>query len=164
MPTSVKPIPEGFHTIQPGLVVRNAVQAIDFYKKALGAQEISRLPGPDGKIMHAELRIGDSVFFLSEENPNMGFVKSPQSLGGSTVSINVYVSDVDHVFKQALSSGAKETMPVADQFWGDRYGSVTDPFGYVWGIATHKENLSNDEIQKRARNFFAEMAQQRKTA
>ncbi|HZS29592.1 MAG TPA: VOC family protein [Candidatus Angelobacter sp.] len=163
MPISVKPIPEGFHTIQPGLVVRNAVQAIDFYKKALGAQEISRMPGPDGKIMHAELKIGDSVFFLSEENPNMGFVKSPQTLGGSTVSINVYVPDVDQVFKQAISSGAKESMPVADQFWGDRYGSIADPFGYVWGIATHKENLSNDEIQKRARNFFAEMAQ-KKTA
>lgn len=164
MPTSVKPIPEGFHTIQPGLVVRNAVQAIDFYKKALGAQELMRMPGPDGKIMHAELKVGDSVLFLSEENPNMGFVKSPQTLGGSTVSINVYVPDVDHVFKQAISAGAKETMPVADQFWGDRYGTITDPFGYVWGIATHKENLSNDEIQKRARNFFAEMSQQRKTA
>lgn len=164
MPTSVKPIPDGFHTIQPSLVVRNAVQAIDFYKKALGAQEISRMPGPDGKIMHAELRIGDSVLFLSEENPNMGFAKSPQTLGGCTGSLNVYVPDVDQVFKQAISAGAKEAMPVADQFWGDRYGLLTDPFGYVWGIATHKENLSNDEIQKRARNFFAETAQQRKTA
>ena len=164
MPASVRPIPEGFHTIQPALVVRNAVQAIDFYKKALGAQELSRLAGPDGKIAHAELKIGDSVFFLSEENPNMGSVKSPQTLGGSTISLNVYVSDVDKTFHQAISSGAKETMPVADQFWGDRYGSLTDPFGYVWGIATHKENLTSDEIQKRARDFFANMAQQRKTA
>lgn len=164
MPTSVRPIPEGFHTIQPALVVRNALQAIEFYKKALGAQEISRMPGPDGKIMHAELKIGDSVFFLSEENPNMGFVKSPQSLGGSTVSLNVYVTDVDKAFNQAISSGAKETMPVADQFWGDRYGTLTDPFGYVWGIATHKENLTPDEVQKRARDFFANMGQQRKTA
>lgn len=164
MPASVKPIPEGFHSIQPSLIVRNAVQAIDFYKKALGAQELVRMPGPDGKIMHAELKIGDSVLFLSEENPNMGFCKSPQTLGGCTVSLNVYVPDVDKVFNQAISAGAKETMPVADQFWGDRYGTLTDPYGYVWGIATHKENLTSDEMQKRAHDFFASMAQQRKTA
>ncbi len=164
MPASVKPIPENFHTIQPALIVRNAVQAIEFYKKALGAQELMRMPGPDGAIMHAELKIGDSVVFIGEENPNMGFCKSPQTLGGCTVSLNVYVPDADKVFNQAVSAGAKETMPVADQFWGDRYGLLTDPYGYVWGIATHKENLTSDEVQKRARDFFANMAQQRKSA
>src|SRR5215467_6899730 len=107
MPTIVKPIPEGYHTITPSLIVRGAAQAIDFYKKALGAQELMRMPGPDGKIMHAELKIGDSVVFISEENPNMGFCKSPQTLGGCTVSLNVYVPDVDKVFNQAVSAGAK---------------------------------------------------------
>lgn len=162
MPTIVKPIPEGFHTITPSLVVRGAAQAIDFYKKALGAQEIMRMPGPDGKLMHAELKIGDSVVFLSDETPNMGLCKSPQTLGGCSGTLNVYVSDVDRVFKQAIDAGGKEAMPVADMFWGDRYGTLTDPFGYVWGIGTHKENLSADEVQTRARDFFASMA--KKTA
>jgi len=162
MPASVKPIPEGFHTIQPSLIVRGASQAIDFYKKALGAQELMRMPGPDGKIMHAELKIGDSVVFISDESPNMGFSKSPQTLGGCTGTLNVYVSNVDQVFKQAISAGAKEAMPVADMFWGDRYGTLTDPFGYVWGIATHKENVSSDELQRRSQEFFANM--QRKSA
>lgn len=164
MPTSVNPIPEGFHTIQPSLIVRNAAQAIDFYKKALGAEELVRMPSPDGKIMHAELKIGDSVIFISEESPNMGFCKSPQTLGGCTGTLNVYVSDADKTFNQSISAGAKETVPIADMFWGDRYGIVTDPYGYVWGIATHKENLTPAEMQQRARDFFANMAQQRKTA
>src|SRR5215467_9484109 len=162
MTTSVKPIPEGFHTVTPSLIVRDAVTAIDFYKKALGAQELMRMPGPDGKIMHAELKIGDSVIFVTDENPNMGFCKSPQTLGGCTSTLNVYVPDVDQVFNQAISAGGKEAMPVADMFWGDRYGTLTDPFGYVWGIGTHKENLSGEEIQTRARDFFASMA--KKTA
>ena len=163
MTTSVKPVPEGFHTIQPGLVIRDAAKAIDFYKKALGALELMRMPGPDGKIMHAELKIGDSVIFISEEHPQMGTVKAPQTLGASTCVLNLYVPNVDELFKQAIAAGGKEVMPVADQFWGDRYGSFVDPFGLNWGIATHKEDLSQQEMGKRAQEFFASMAQ-RKTA
>ena len=150
MTTSAKPIPDGLHTVTPAIVVRDAAKAIDFYKRALGAQELMRMPGPDGKIMHAELRIGDSVIFISDENPQMGNVKSPQSLGGCTVSLNVYVPNVDEVFKQAIAAGGKEAMAVADQFWGDRYGNFIDPFGFSWGVATHKEDLSQQEMGKRA--------------
>ena len=163
MPTSAKPIPEGFHTVTPSLVVQDAARAIDFYKKALNAQEISRMAGPDGKIMHAELKIGDSIIFLSDEFPGMGATKSPQTLGGCTGSLNIYVNNVDDVFKQAISAGGKESMPVADMFWGDRYGSFTDPFGHVWGVGTHKEDLTAKEVEQRAKDFFASMAQ-RKTA
>jgi len=163
MAISAKPIPEGFHSIQPGLVIRDAAKAIDFYKKALGAQELMRMPGPDGKIMHAELKIGDSVIFLSEEMPMPGNVKSPQTLGGCTCVLNVYVPNVDELFKQAIAAGAKESMPVADQFWGDRYGSFVDPFGLSWGLATHKEDVSPQDMGKRAQAFFASMAE-KKTA
>jgi len=161
MAVSAKPIPEGFHTVTPALVVRDAAKAIDFYKKALGAQELVRMPSPDGKIMHAELKIGDSIIFLSDEMPMPGSVKSPQSLGGSTCTLNVYVPNVDDVFKQAIAAGGKESMPVADQFWGDRYGTLVDPFGYSWGIATHKEDLSPAEMRERSQKFFASMAQQK---
>ena len=163
MAVSAKPIPEGFHTVTPALAVKDAAKAIDFYKKALGAQEIMRMPGPDGKIMHAELKIGDSIIFLGEENPQMGNVKSPQTLGGCTGTLNVYIPNVDEVFRQAIAAGGKEAMPVEDQFWGDRYGSFTDPFGYSWGLATRKEDLSPQEMGKRAQEFFASVAQ-RKTA
>jgi PhnB protein len=162
MTLSNKPIPEGFHSVTPALVVRGASKAIEFYKKALGAQELVRMPGPDGSIMHAELKIGDSIIFVSDESP-MGHAKSPQTLGGCTGSLNVYVPNVDETFKQAISAGGKETMPVADQFWGDRYGSLTDPFGCVWGIGTHKEDLSPAEMQQRMQDFFATM-QKKKTA
>ncbi len=157
MANSVKPVPEGFHAVTPALVVRDAAKAIDFYKKALGAQELMRMPGPDGKIMHAEIKIGDSIVFISDENPQMGHVKSPQTLGGCTGTLNVYVPNVDTLFKQALAAGGKESMPVADQFWGDRYGSFIDPFGFVWGVATHKEDLSAPEMKERAQEFFANM-------
>ena len=163
MAIAARPIPQGLHTVTPGLVVRGAAQAIDFYKKALGAKELMRMPGPDGKIMHAELKIGDSVIFISDEVPGMGNTKSPQTLGGCTNTLNVFVPDVDQVFKQAISAGAKEAMPVADQFWGDRYGSLIDPFGFMWGIGTHKEDLSEAEMKKRAQDFFAKM-QQKKSA
>ena len=163
MTISPKPIPEGFHSVTPALVVRDAAKAIDFYKRALGAQELVRMPSPDGKIMHAELKIGDSIIFLSDENPNMGAAKSPQTLGFSTGSLNIYVPNVDDVFKQAIAAGGKEAMPVADQFWGDRYGSFVDPFGHVWGLATHKEDLSGKEMEQRMQEFFASMAK-RKTA
>jgi PhnB protein len=163
MTASSKPVPEGFHTVTPSLVARDAAKAIEFYKKALGAQELMRMPSPDGKIMHAELKIGDSIIFISDENPHMGNVKSPQTLGGCTGVLNIYVPNVDDVYKQALAAGGKESMPVADQFWGDRYGSFVDPFGYSWGVATHKEDVSPQEMGERAKAFFANMAQ-RKTA
>ncbi|HZI56972.1 MAG TPA: VOC family protein, partial [Verrucomicrobiae bacterium] len=150
-----------FHTVTPSLVVRDAPKAIEFYKKALGAQELSRMPGPDGKIMHAELKIGDSIIFIADENPQMGNIKSPQSLGGCTGGLNIYVRNVDETFKQAITAGGKEAMPVADQFWGDRYGSFIDPFGYSWGVATHKEDVSPKEMGERAQQFFAKMAKQK---
>jgi PhnB protein len=164
MPTSAKPIPEGFHTVTPSLVVQGAAKAIDFYKKALGAEELVRMPGPDGKIMHAELKIGDSIIFISDEFPGMGVSKSPQTLGGCTGVLNLYVNDVDKTFQQAISAGGKESMPVTDQFWGDRYGSFVDPFGHAWGVGTHKEDLTAQEMQERMEDFMAKMAQQKKTA
>jgi PhnB protein len=164
MTPSVRPIPEGFHTITPTLTVRNAAKAIDFYKKALGAQELMRMASPDGKIGHAELRIGDSIIFLSDEMPNMG-CKSPESVGGSTGTLYLYVQDVDRAFQQAVDAGGKVTMPVSDMFWGDRHGSFVDPFGHTWSLSTHKEDLTADQIEGRAQAFFAQMAQaQRKTA
>ena len=160
---AVRPVPEGFHTITPSLVVQNAAQAIDFYKRALGAEEVMRMATPDGKIGHAELKIGDSIIFLSDEFPNMGTCKSPQTLGGCTSTLNLYVKDVDSLFQRAISAGGKTTMPVADMFWGDRYGTFTDPFGCAWGIGTHKADLSPQEIEKRAKDFYAGMTQ-KKTA
>lgn len=161
MTTSAKPIPEGFHSVTPSLTVRGASQAIDFYKKALGAQELVRMPGPDGTIMHAELKIGDSIIFISDEAPGRGVNKSPQTLGGCTGSLNIYVANVDETFKQAIAAGGKETMPVADQFWGDRYGSFVDPFGHTWGVGTHKEDLNAQQMQERMQAFFKSMAQQK---
>jgi uncharacterized glyoxalase superfamily protein PhnB len=119
------------------------------------------MASPDGKIMHAELKIGDSIIFLSEEMPMPGSVKSPHTLGGCTCTLNVYVPNADETFNQAIAAGAKESMPVADQFWGDRYGSLMDPFGYSWGIATHKEDLSPAEMRERTQQFFATMAKQK---
>jgi PhnB protein len=158
---SSKPVPEGFHSVTPSLIVRGAAQAIDYYKKALGAQELMRMASPDGKIGHAELKIGDSIIFVSDEMPNMGVSKSPQTLGGCTGTLNLYVEDVDKTFQQAISAGGKATMPVADMFWGDRYGTFSDPFGHHWGIGTHKEDLSEQEIEERAKDFFASMAQKK---
>ena len=160
MPSSVKPVPEGFHTVTPSLVVRDAAKAIDFYKKALGAEELVRMPGPDGKIMHAELKIGDSIIFLSDEVPHSS-AKSPQTLGASTGVLNLYVQDVDNAFQRAVDAGGKVSMPVADQFWGDRYGSLVDPFGHTWGIGTHKEDLSPEQMKERMNAFFAQMAQRK---
>jgi len=154
MAVSAKPIPEGFHTVTPALVVRDAAKAIDFYKKALGAQELVRMPSPDGKIMHAELKIGDSIIFLSDEMPMPGGIKSPQTLGGCTCTLNVYVPNVDETFKQAIAAGGKESMPVADQFWGDRYGQLADPFGHKWSLGQRKTTLSEDEIQEASKVFF----------
>ncbi len=158
----VSKIPQGFHTVTPSLVVRGAAQAIDFYKKALGAEELMRMEGPDGKIGHAELKIGDSVIFLTDESPAMG-TKSPQTLGGAAGNLYLYVEDVDSAFRRAVDAGGKTTMPVSDMFWGDRYGSFVDPFGHTWGLSTHTQDLSEPEIEKRAADFYAQMAQ-KKTA
>jgi PhnB protein len=149
MTNKVKPIPEGYHTATPYLIVKDAARAIEFYKKAFGATELMRMPGPGGKIGHAEIKIGDSPIMLADEVPGMGF-RSPESLGGSPISILLYVEDVDVVFSEALAAGAKVQRPVADQFYGDRTGGVTDPFGHVWYIATHKEDVSPEEMKKRA--------------
>ena len=161
MPASTKPVPQGFHTVTPSLTVRNAAQAIDFYKKALGAQELNRMEMPDGKIGHAELKIGDSIIFLSDEMPGMGMSKSPQTLGGCTGVLNLYVPDVDTAFERAVTAGAKTAMPVADMFWGDRYGTFVDPFGFAWGMATHKEDVSPADMEMRMKEAFAAMAEKK---
>jgi PhnB protein len=158
MSESPKTIPEGYHSINTYLVVRNADRAIEFYKKAFGAEERFRMSGPDGKaIMHAELKIGDSIFMLSEESKEMK-AHSPESIGGSPVSMYVYVRDVDQIFNQAVSEGATVLKPVNDQFYGDRSGYLKDPFGHLWSIATHKKDLSPDELRKAGEAFFEEMS------
>jgi PhnB protein len=157
----VPAVPSGYGTITPQLTVREATAALDFYKRAFGARELMRMPGPGGKIMHAELKIGDSVFFVNDEFPDMGpGPRAPQSLGGSTGVLHVYVRDVDTAFRQAVDAGAQVRMPVADMFWGDRYGKVADPFGHEWGLATHKEDLSPAEQKRRADAFARQMGQQ----
>ena len=158
MPT--KAIPDGYRTATPYLVVRNAAQAIEFYKKAFKAQEIMRMATPDGKIGHAELKIGDSIIFLADESPRMPN-KSPQTLGGCTSGVMLYVDDVDTTFQQAVDAGGKTQMPVADMFWGDRYGSLMDPYGHIWSVATHKEDVAPGEMEKRAQAFYAQMAKQK---
>ena len=158
MTPKTKPVPPGFHTITPMLTVREVDKAIDFYKRALGAEERMRVLGPDGKsIMHAEIKIGDSIIMLGEEQPAHGS-RGPQSLGGTPVSLYFYVEDVDRAFNRAISAGATMLMPVADMFWGDRCGQLTDPCGHKWMLATHKEDLSHEEIEKRGAAFFAQMA------
>jgi PhnB protein len=164
MAPSKTPIPKGYHTVTPTLTVRNAADAIEFYKKALDAEEVMRFEGPDGKITHAEIKIGDSVVFLGDEMPAMG-VKSPQTLGGASGSLYLYVEDVDKSFQRAINAGGKEKMPVTDMFWGDRFGQFVDPYGHAWGISTHKEDLSQQEMSVRAKDFYAQMEQaQRKSA
>jgi PhnB protein len=150
-----RPIPQGYHTVTPYLIVQGAARAIAFYKQALGAAELLRMDGPGGSILHAEIKIGDSPVMLADETPDMGF-KGPQSLGGTPVSLLVYVEDVDARVAQAVAAGATLLRPVQDQFYGDRSGTLVDPFGHTWTIATHKEDLSPDEINRR---FAAMMAQ-----
>jgi PhnB protein len=149
---AVAPIPAGYHSVTPYLVVRGAADAIAFYKKAFDATELLRLPLPGGKIAHAEVKIGDSPVMLADESDEY---RGPQPGGGAPVSLMVYVADVDRVFAQALAAGAKEMRPVADQFYGDRLGTLVDPFGHVWSLATHVEDVAPDEIDRR----FAKMAQ-----
>jgi len=158
MTPSVKPVPAGYHTVTPTLTVRETDKAIEFYKRAFGAEERLRFLGPDEKsIVHAEIRIGNSIIMLSEERLDMG-CRGPQSLGGTPVGLYLYVKDADQSFNRAVSAGAKADMPVTDMFWGDRCGQVTDPFGHKWSLATHKEDLAPQEIRKRAEAFFAQMA------
>jgi len=149
MTKQVKPVQEGYHSITPYLVVQDAARALDFYQRVFGAKEIVRMNNPQGRVGHAEIRIGDSILMLAEETPNSG-VRCPQSLNGSTVSIFVYLEDVDSVFNKALSAGAQEVQRPADMFWGDRYGRLTDPFGHSWSLATHIEDVTPEEIGRRA--------------
>jgi uncharacterized glyoxalase superfamily protein PhnB len=151
-------IPPGRHTVGPHLVVRNAAEAIEFYKKAFGAQELSRMPTPDGKfVLHAELQIGDSVVMLCDEFPGMERWVSPQSLDGTTVALHIWCEKVDAAFKRAVKAGARVSMPLADMFWGDRYGRVTDPFGHEWSLGAHIRDLTPAEITKAAEAYFKEM-------
>jgi PhnB protein len=157
MPKQGKPIPEGSHSLTPYLVCRDAPKAIEFYKKAFGARELTRMPGPGGSVMHAELKIGDSIVMMGDASPEMG-APSPQELGGSPVALMLYVKDCDAVFQRAVEAGATVTMPLGDMFWGDRYGQLKDPFGHRWSIGTHKVDLTARQRAAAHEAFMAEMA------
>ena len=155
-----KPIPEGFHTLTPSFTFKDSLKAIEFYKKAFGATVLDLLPNLNGQgTMHATIQIGNSILMMGDETPNPNCGKSAQTLGGSPISLYLYVADVDAAFKQALAAGAIQTMPVMDMFWGDRCGSLKDPFGYSWMIGTHKQDLTQAEITQGATAFFASMSQ-----
>jgi PhnB protein len=155
MSPKVSPIPQGYHTVTPSIMVRGAAEALDFYRKAFNAEETLRMPGPDGQIIHAEFRIGNSVMMLGEEMPEMGG-KSPQSLGGSPVSFFIYLENVDEAWQRAINAGANQVMPLADMFWGDRAGCVDDPFGHHWWLAQHVADLTPEEIKKGQEEFFSQ--------
>jgi len=152
----VKPIPEGYHTVTPYLAVDDAAKAIEFYTKAFGAKESLRMDGPGGKIAHAELQLGDSLVMVSDPFPQAS-TQPPSALGGTSASVFLYVEDVDAFVKRAVDAGAKVTMEVADQFWGDRFGSIQDPFGHSWSIATHVEDVPPEEMAERAERAMAAM-------
>jgi PhnB protein len=156
MAKKAQAIPKGYHTVTPNLFVAGAVKAIDFYKKALGAEELMRFAGPDGKIMHAEIKIGDSIIMVADEMLDQG-VKGPKSLGGSPVSLFIYGENVDAAWKRAIDAGAKPLIPLDDQFWGDRGGCIEDPFGHHWWLAQHTQDLTPDEIRKGAEEFQSHM-------
>jgi len=147
---AAKPIPDGFHSLTPHIVVKGAAKAIDFYKQAFGAEEINRAAMPDGSIMHALLRVGDSMLMLNDEFPQM-HAMGPTSIGGTPVTLHLYVQDADKTWQRAVQAGAKVKMPIADMFWGDRYGIVSDPFGHDWAIATHTKDLTPDQIMAAAK-------------
>jgi PhnB protein len=153
---TVKAIPTGYHTLTPYMTVRDALRAIEFYKQAFGATERGVMKGPDGKVMHAELKIGDSIVMLGEESPAYGAL-SPLSIGGSGLGLHIYVEDVDSAFDRAVKAGAKAEMPVSDMFWGDRYGKLVDPFGHKWSIATHKADLSPEEMERGMKEMMKDM-------
>jgi uncharacterized glyoxalase superfamily protein PhnB len=156
MPNPVRAIPEGFHSITPALTCKGAAGAIDFYKSIFGATEIMRMPGPDGRVMHGEIRIGDSVLFVSDKFPGMSCAPTPGAT--NPVYIFLYTENVDATFNRAVAAGAKVDMPLADQFWGDRYGKITDPFGHQWGLAQHVEDVAPEEMQRRSQEWTAKMA------
>lgn len=158
MAGNVKAVREGSHTITPHLIVRGGNKAIEFYKKAFGAEVRGVHNTPDGKVMHAELRIGDSVIMLADEFPGMEGCASPEALGGSPVVLNLYREDIDSLFNQAVGAGATVTMPLGDQFWGDRYGQLKDPFGHAWALGQHIEDVAPEEMERRARAAFEQMA------
>ena len=155
MAKKVQAIPKGYHTVTPNICVAGADRAIEFYKRAFGAEELNRFAGPDGKIMHAEIRIGDSVIMLGDEMPEQG-AKSPTSYGGTPVGFFIYKESVDSAWKQAVDAGAKAVVPLADQFWGDRTGCLEDPFGHRWWLAQHIQDLSPDELRQRAEEAFSQ--------
>jgi len=157
MANKTQAIPKGYHTVTPSLFVAGAAKAIEFYKKAFGAEEVMRFPAPDGTIMHAELRIGDSTIMLGDEMPDQGG-KSPRAYGGSPVSFFIYREDVDASWKQAVDAGAKPIQPLIDQFWGDRAGCIQDPFGHVWWLAQHIKDLTPEELRKNAEAMFSQTA------
>ena len=154
---AAKPIPEGYRSVSPSLAVEGAADAIEFYKRAFGATERMRMPAPDGRIAHAELEVGDSIVMLSDPFPQSQ-VKPPSELGGTSVGMYVYVDDVDSVFQQAIDAGATVTMPLEDMFWGDRFGSLTDPYGHHWSLATHIEDVPPEQMERRGREAMAEHA------
>jgi PhnB protein len=159
MAAKVNPIPAGYHTATPYLTLNDCARALDFYKKAFGAQELVRMEAMPGKIGHAEIKIGDSMIMLADEMPASD-TRAPKSLGGTTGSIFLYFRDVDSAYKQAVDAGAKAVMPPADMFWGDRFGKLTDPFGHSWAMATHIEDVAPDEMRKRMQQQAAKMGQQ----
>ncbi|HEX8909592.1 MAG TPA: VOC family protein [Anaeromyxobacteraceae bacterium] len=152
------PIPKGMHTVTPNLTIQGCAEALDFYKRALGADEVMRMPSPDGKIIwHAELRIGDSIIFANDEMPG-GPARAPSASQASPVGMWLYVPDCDAAFRRAVEAGARPMMPPADMFWGDRVGMVLDPYGYGWNFATHVKDLTNDEMRRGAEEFARQMA------
>jgi PhnB protein len=150
---AIKPVPDGYHAVTAYLIVSEGAKAIDFYKRAFGASESMRMSGPEGKVGHAEIRIGDSAIMLADEHPDMGY-RSPLSLGGTPVSLLLYVEDVDRRFRQALDAGAKVLRPIENQFYGDRSGTLQDPFGHIWTLATRVEDVSAEEMQRRSQKFM----------
>ncbi|HWR35942.1 MAG TPA: VOC family protein [Clostridia bacterium] len=153
------PVPQGFHTITPQLTIKGAANAIEFYKKAFNAELVMKMEGPGGAIAHAEMKIGDSMVFINDEFPQSP-VQSPQTLGGTTGGLHIYAPDVDGWYQRAVGAGAKSTMAPADMFWGDRMAQVIDPFGYVWGISSHIEDLTEEEISVRSQAFWKSFAAQ----
>jgi len=159
MANPVKPVPSGYHTVTPHLIVRGAAKALEFWKRAFGAEQtMPPMAGPDGRIVHGELRLGDSIVMFSDEMPEAG-TQSPQSLGGTHGGLFLYLDNVDGAWKRAVDAGCQVKMPLQDMFWGDRYGQLTDPFGYVWALATHIEDVAPDEMRRRAQAAMAQMAQ-----
>ncbi len=154
MATKANPIPQGYHTVTPNIVVNGAAKALEFYQKAFGAEETVRMPAPDGGIMHAEFRIGDSVIMLADEMPDMG-ARSPKAYGGTPVRFYVYVENVDAAWKRAVDAGGKTIMPLQDMFWGDRTGCLEDPFGHLWNLAQHVSDPTPEEMRKGQEEFFS---------